>query len=633
MGVRSSSVLVVDDNPVNREILMQLLTKQGYSAISVDNGRQALEVIETQEIDLVLLDILMPEMNGFEVLKQIKATPHLRNLPVVMISSLEGLNSLVKCIELGADDYISKPFNHVLLKARIEASLEKKRLQDQEQAFLIAAQRQAEEALHESEKRLHTVISNVPVTLFALDSKGRYSLLEGKGLEGLDINPEDLLGQSVMEAHLHLPQLGEDILRIPPGESYSTTVETDKGGWEVHSNSILGANEKSNSINGIVIDITERLHHERELKAIVTFSAELRATQDRRGTFHVILEQLLQLMNVNDGAIALLAPGSEEAQIELASGVWEDRTSKSLSVGQEFISSMLARSQPYLNGQDTRPINSFSKQLKNELPYIAYMPLIAEEQVIGVLWVGRHDRAVSENEKRLFAAISEIAANAIHRVILFEDLRKKNGELMLAYDITIEGWTRALALRDRETNDHTQRMLIMTMDLARAVGENEEEICHIYRGVLLHDIGKMAIPDNILLKPGSLNPEEWEILRKHPEYAYDMLSPISYLKPALDIPYYHHENWDGTGYPKGLKGEQIPISARIFTIVDVWDALRSDRPYRKAWPESRVMEYIRDQAGKKFDPAIVEAFNKLIGDKELELQTSKVNKKPSVNYN
>jgi HD-GYP domain-containing protein (c-di-GMP phosphodiesterase class II) len=184
-------------------------------------------------------------------------------------------------------------------------------------------------------------------------------------------------------------------------------------------------------------------------------------------------------------------------------------------------------------------------------------------------------------------------------------------DLSRAYDSTIEGWSRALDLRDKETEGHTQRVTQMTLKLARAMGLSSDELVHIRRGVLLHDIGKMGVPDHILLKPGKLTDEEWQIMQRHPVYAYELLSPIAYLRPALDIPYCHHEKWDGSGYPRGLRGEQIPFAARLFAIVDVVDALRSDRPYRKGWPEKQVLAYIREQSGVHFDPQVVAAFLEL----------------------
>jgi HD-GYP domain-containing protein (c-di-GMP phosphodiesterase class II) len=188
------------------------------------------------------------------------------------------------------------------------------------------------------------------------------------------------------------------------------------------------------------------------------------------------------------------------------------------------------------------------------------------------------------------------------------DLIKAHEDTIQAYDRTIEGWCKALELRDNVTEGHTQRVTELTMLISRQMGLSEQELIHVRRGALMHDIGKMGIPDSILKKPGSLNEDEWIEMRKHPVYAYEMLSRISYLAPALAIPYCHHEKWDGSGYPRGISGEEIPIEARIFAIADVWDALRSDRPYREALPANIAMEYIQENRRTHFDPQVVEAF-------------------------
>jgi putative nucleotidyltransferase with HDIG domain len=186
-------------------------------------------------------------------------------------------------------------------------------------------------------------------------------------------------------------------------------------------------------------------------------------------------------------------------------------------------------------------------------------------------------------------------------------------ELLNAYDSTLEGWSRALELRDKETEGHTQRVATMTMEIAKKLGIIDPgELTNLRRGALLHDIGKMGIPDAILLKPGPLTPEERKVMEQHTTYAYELLSPIEYLRPVLDIPYCHHEKWDGSGYPRGLKGEEIPLSARIFALVDVWDALTNDRPYRKAMPPEQAEQIISEGSGSHFDPQIVEVFRTLL---------------------
>ncbi len=191
---------------------------------------------------------------------------------------------------------------------------------------------------------------------------------------------------------------------------------------------------------------------------------------------------------------------------------------------------------------------------------------------------------------------------------LFKNLQRSNEELSLAYDDTITGWARALDLREKETADHSYRVSEITLLLARTMGVDESQLQHIRRGALLHDIGKVGIPDAILLKNAQLTDDEWLMMKKHPVYSYELLRSISYLLPAVDIPHYHHEKWDGTGYPQGLSREEIPLAARIFAVVDVWDALRSVRPYRSAWENEAVLDYLRSHSGTHFDPAVVAAF-------------------------
>jgi HD-GYP domain-containing protein (c-di-GMP phosphodiesterase class II) len=233
--------------------------------------------------------------------------------------------------------------------------------------------------------------------------------------------------------------------------------------------------------------------------------------------------------------------------------------------------------------------------------------------VIGVLEV--FSRTQFEPDKEWLDFLGNLAGQAaltVEDLRLLESLHHSNAELTLAYDETIEGWSRAMELRDRETEGHTRRVTELTVELAQRMGLPDEMIVHIRRGVMLHDVGKIGVPDNILHKPGPLTEPEMEIMRRHSRLAYELIAPIAYLQPALDIPYCHHEKWDGTGYPRGLKGDQIPQTARLFAVVDVYDALTSDRPYRRHWTEQKAVHYILAQSGKHFDPAVVELFLKMI---------------------
>lgn len=195
---------------------------------------------------------------------------------------------------------------------------------------------------------------------------------------------------------------------------------------------------------------------------------------------------------------------------------------------------------------------------------------------------------------------------------LLEQLQAKNLELLDAYDRTIFGWSRVLEMRNREVKDHSRRVTQLALQLARYIGVPEADLVHIRRGAMLHDIGKMAIPDAIIMKDGDLDEEERALIRRHPLFGFEMVSEIEFLRPAMDILLCHHEKWDGTGYPFGLSGEQIPLYARIFSVVDVWDAICFDRPYRKAEPPQVAADFLRSQSGEHFDPAIVNAFLKML---------------------
>jgi PAS domain S-box-containing protein/putative nucleotidyltransferase with HDIG domain len=331
---------------------------------------------------------------------------------------------------------------------------------------------------------------------------------------------------------------------------------------------------------GVARDITERRQKEQELETVALISAALRKAQLRNEMLSIILNELLSLMKADGAAFALRDPASGEAVIELAAGEFAPGTGERLAPGEGVSGHVILTGQPYLNNEARNELRFSRPDLLENVRAVACVPLIAREATIGALWMGRTG-SISEHDLRLLAAIADMAANAIQRMTLYEQTQRDALELALAYDSTIEGWSHALDLRDKETEGHTLRVTEMTLRLARAAGLTEDELAHVRRGALLHDIGKMGVPDAILLKPDKLTDAEWVVMRQHPIYAYKLLSPIAYLQPALDIPYCHHEKWDGSGYPSGLKGEQIPMAARLFAIVDVWDALRSDRPYRQ----------------------------------------------------
>jgi len=236
-----------------------------------------------------------------------------------------------------------------------------------------------------------------------------------------------------------------------------------------------------------------------------------------------------------------------------------------------------------------------------------------KEETIGVIFVDSrvYSGLFQKNDLDILSAFADQAAVAIDNARMFGKLQKANAELKDAYEATLKGWALTLELRDKETEGHTQRVTALTKTLAKKLGINGQELEHIERGALLHDIGKLAIPDDILLKRGGLTLTERKFMELHPEFAKDLLENIEYLHPAIDIPYCHHEKWDGSGYPQNLRGEEIPFAARIFAVVDVWDALTSERPYREPMDPEEVRQIIWADSGKHFDPLVVEAFLEL----------------------
>jgi len=373
-------------------------------------------------------------------------------------------------------------------------------------------------------------------------------------------------------------------------------------------------------LEGFITDITdwkmaeEKIQrHVRRFQALRAIDVAISGGPDLQFTLGILLEQIMAQLSVDAAAILFHRAGTQQLEYAASRGFHTEASlHPSIQMGEGFAGNV-AITRKTIHIPDLSLVPDMGDQLmpiEAEAFKVYYgVPLIAKGQVKGVLEVFlRTSRTIDQERLEFLEALAGQAAIALDNSSLFEQLQDSNTELSIAYDATLEGWAKALELRDRETVGHAHRVIEMTLRVADRLGMRGETLQHIRRGALLHDIGKMGIPDSILLKPGPLNPNEWEIMRQHPVHAYEMLKTIDYLSPALEIPYCHHEKWDGNGYPQGLKGTSIPISARIFAVVDVWDALTSDRPYRSAWSEHRALEYIQRESGRHFDPQVVNAF-------------------------
>ncbi|HKG52924.1 MAG TPA: HD domain-containing phosphohydrolase [Anaerolineales bacterium] len=349
-----------------------------------------------------------------------------------------------------------------------------------------------------------------------------------------------------------------------------------------------------------------------QLRALMSVGQAINSSLGLRRVLEEVMDSLISLMHAERGFLMLRESNGEFA-VQIARGIAHiNLDEEAFKVSKTVVRKVVDSGAPVLttNAQADPRFDAQMSVAAYQLRSILCVPLKLKDDLIGVLYVDNraHAGIFKENDLELISGFADQAAVAIDSARLFEDLQESHRELEKAYQATLEGWVRALDLRDKETEGHTQRVTILTERLARSMGVEGDALVNIRRGALLHDIGKMAIPDGILLKPSQLTDDERILIQKHPVYAYEMLSPIAFLVPAIDIPYCHHEKWDGSGYPRGLRGKDIPFAARIFPVVDVWDALTSNRPYRRALPQYEVRQRIKNDSGKHFDPVVVDAF-------------------------
>lgn len=498
----------------------------------------------------------------------------------------------------------------------------------------ITERKQAELALQESEKFLKESQRIANMGSWQLDlltnkaywSENCYNLY---GFAPYEIEPSFELFKSMVypEDRLMIQVVLAEILQNPQSlqREFRILDKSRRPKWVLTNITPTVEGGQVVRLTGIQIDITDRKEAEQETKrqlerlnALHSIDIAISGSVDLRTNLGILLDHVLSVMEVDAADILLAHPQSPSLDFLAGRGFRTRRLELAYvslggnMAGRAALQQKTMRHYGKFNPETDERLASLSAS-EGFVSYIG-VPLFAKGQLKGVLEIHHRSRLETDNRWEDFlVTLAGQAAIAIDISQLFTSLQRSNVELAMAYDATIEGWSHALDLRDKETEGHTQRVTSLTVELAHTIGISGAEIVQIRRGALLHDIGKMGVPDHILLKPGKLTDEEWEKMRLHPVFAYELLSPINFLRGALDIPYCHHEKWDGTGYPRGLKGEEIPLSARIFAVVDVWDALTNDRPYRQAWSKEKALAYIREQSGAHFDPKVVEMFLLVMG--------------------
>lgn len=573
-------------------------------------------VMDETKYDVILVDFHLPG-EEIQILLQRILEDTRYNYPVVLITGQGNEETAVKVLKLGVTDYLVKSEGYLY---RLPSVLEN--------AKNLSSLYREKEALAMSEARFRLLAENALDVIFRIKFRPsiRFEYISPALTAITGFSPEEVyedpnvvlvpLAESIPSFKTFLQMI--KINTKPDLVFPFTTKDNRRIMLEMRGRVTLDERNQPENLDAIIRDITERIVTEtklqnrmQKLKSLHTIDTAINSSFDISFTYLILLEQVVALVKNSAAAIILFEPNPSVRTVAATSGFITPETLLHPQLLNDPLPVKAALERKAVSFSDDMILRSefpLHVLFKNEdINGYSGFPLIVKGAVKGVLELfKRGEEQVDEETSSFLETIAQSAAIAMESTQNFEKLQRTNKELIQAYDDTLLGWVNFLDLRDKETEGHTLRAQDITLLLCTEFGYSLDELSDIRRGVLLHDIGKVGVPDAILNKPGPLTPEERLVIQKHPEFAYQMLYPIAYLRPALDIPYCHHEKWDGTGYPRGLKGEEIPLSARIFAIVDVFDALMSDRPYRKAWKLHEVVDHIRKGAGTHFDPSIVE---------------------------
>ncbi len=501
---------------------------------------------------------------------------------------------------------------------------------------------EAETRLRESEAYYRALFDKSMEGVVLIESDRRLRMASGAALRLLGYEPEEVVGKDRIDLvheddrDAFLDAL--DLVEAKAGASESVRFRLrDAGGAWRWLEGVVTNLERDADVGAIVLNFREITDRVRAMEKISDLNTELRRrlahlqslrridmaitnSVDVRLVLDIFMDQLLNDLGVDAVAVLLFDGSAGELSPFMARGFEGELDAEfrtRLGEGPAGHAALEQRTVylPDMAASEEAAGAAVASSLQAGFTSYLAVPMLAKGQLQGVIELYARQRLEPGDEWLEFLeTYADQGAIAIENSQLLRSLERSNVELQRAYDRTIEGWAFALDLKDEETAGHSKRVTDMAVRLARSLGMGQAELVHLQRGALLHDIGKMGIPDHILLKGEELTDEEYDLMKRHTIYAYELLSPIDFLRPALDVPYCHHERWDGGGYPRGLAGDDIPLAARIFAVVDVFDALTSDRPYRPAWPRERALAYIRAESGRHFDPAVVTAFFEVVGE-------------------
>ncbi len=621
-------VLMVEDNLDHIELARRAfeLAYSDDEFYACTTLKQAQEWLQTNQPQVIIADLHLPDGSGLALLEQYSLDG---KVAAVMITNQGDEHHAVQAIKHGAMDYLVKgPETFRRLPSLAHRVYH--------QWKIIEAKNEAEEKLRQHEALLNSILQSTRDGYLLIGADGTFLEVNRAYAELIGYAPDELIGKTIrdIEALQTDEQIAATLERIQ--SEGSALFETRHRHCQGHlidvEVSVTYLPDQGGKMVTFVRDIRERLamqtalqeakgHIERQLEEMTilrNIDRAITSHQESESLIQVLLDQMTHLKGICAACLLLR---------DADGGLWKAKaavpTTSSCDVARLAswvgldLSLLAELSQIEILPLNPSPDDSLPESF-SECKYVAILPLRKGQHDLGALWMFTTDPKVFDQAWRDFAnSLAMQTVIALESVRLYEQLRQQHEELVEAYQATLEAWSRTLEIRDKETQGHTVRVVEISIKLAAAFGYAGEKLEVFRRGAMLHDIGKIRIPDAILLKPAALNDEEWIIMRQHPLYAREMLQGIRILENALEIPLYHHEHWDGSGYPFGLKGEAIPLSARIFAVADVWDALTSERPYRSAWTREVARQYIGKRAGKQFDPQVVEVFLAMLDKGEI----------------
>lgn len=618
-------ILIVEDEGIIAEYLRRILNNNGYQVHPpVAYGEKVLETALQFQPDLVLMDVMLSgSMNGIEAAAAVRA--HM-DIPIIYLSAYAEDTLLSQAQATDPYAYLVKPVQDRELQAAIQVAFHKhavnQQLTESENRFRQVVE-SASEVFWLRSKETGQVIYVSPAfeRIFGLPCSALYA---DSNVFYQVIHPADL--ERVRRARQELEEAD-----IPFNEEYRILTPSGKVTWLwARSNPVPDSLGRVVRFAGAAEDVTSRKEAEealrnsyeelqlqyRRLALLSQIDQSIIRSGNTRQMIQSIMDNILSSTGLRRAALWERGRGERLIESSISAGAllpraetdntpaWEESLAARVYVTRQTLFSSNGRQASAAAACPPEQIEGCAANCSYVL-----LPLITREECKGVLGLFRSGGAgFSEDELSFFDALSTQLAIAIDNAQMQSRIILSDMEVSAAYEATLQSFAQTLELRDKETRGHSDRVVDLTLQLAHALDFPQDQIEHLRRGAILHDLGKLLIPNEILRKPGKLDDAEWKVMRQHPQYAYQMLAGIPFLEPALQIPLHHHERWDGAGYPDGLQGEEIPLAARIFSVIDVWDALLEERPYRPAWTVSQARQHLAEQAGKQFDPRVVEVF-------------------------